>query len=82
MTDHDVLCIVEIPMGSRSKYEQDPRLGGIKLDGFLFSSMVYPTDYGYKEPEGLHVHVEGWLPTAEALQVLEESRRRHRATGA
>jgi inorganic pyrophosphatase len=38
---------VEIPKGSRNKYEYDPVLGAIKLDRFLFSSMVYPTDYGY-----------------------------------
>jgi len=39
--------VVEIPKGSRNKYEYDPELGAIKLDRFLFSSMVYPTDYGF-----------------------------------
>lgn len=39
--------LVEIPKGSRNKYEWDEELGGIKLDRFLFSSVVYPTDYGY-----------------------------------
>jgi inorganic pyrophosphatase len=43
----DVRCIVEIPKGSRNKYEWDEELGAIKLDRFLFSSVVYPTDYGY-----------------------------------
>jgi inorganic pyrophosphatase len=38
---------VEIPKGSRNKYEYDAELDAIKLDRFLFSSMVYPTDYGY-----------------------------------
>jgi inorganic pyrophosphatase len=38
---------VEIPKGSRNKYEYDEELDAIKLDRFLFSSMVYPTDYGY-----------------------------------
>jgi inorganic pyrophosphatase len=38
---------IEIPKGSRNKYEYDPDLGAIKLDRFLFTSMVYPTDYGY-----------------------------------
>jgi inorganic pyrophosphatase len=42
-----VKCIVEIPKGSRNKYEYDPESGGIKLDRFLSSSVVYPTDYGY-----------------------------------
>ncbi|MGI8438783.1 MAG: inorganic diphosphatase [Thermoleophilaceae bacterium] len=42
-----VTCFVEIPKGSRNKYEWDPELGGIKLDRLLFSSIVYPTDYGF-----------------------------------
>lgn len=40
-------CLVEIPKGSRNKYEWDPDLGAIVLDRFLFSSVVYPTDYGF-----------------------------------
>ena len=45
--DDQLLCFVEIPKGSRNKYEYDEELGAIMLDRFLFSSMVYPTDYGY-----------------------------------
>ncbi len=45
--DDPLLCFVEIPKGSRNKYEYDPDLDAIKLDRFLFSSMVYPTDYGF-----------------------------------
>ena len=40
-------CLIEIPKGSRNKYEYDEALGGIKLDRFLFSSVVYPADYGF-----------------------------------
>ena len=40
-------CFVEIPKGSRNKYEWDEELQAIKLDRFLFSSVVYPTDYGF-----------------------------------
>ena len=40
-------CLVEIPKGSRNKYEWDEALGGIKLDRFLFSSVVFPADYGF-----------------------------------
>src|ERR671928_133561 len=49
LPDHDRVSrpLVEIPKGSRNKYEYDPELGAIKLDRFLFSSMVYPTDYGF-----------------------------------
>ena len=44
--------LVEIPKGSRNKYEWDEDLQAIKLDRFLFSSVVYPTDYGFI-PEAL-----------------------------
>src|SRR4051794_30032222 len=39
-------AFIEIPKGSRNKYEFDHELNALKLDRFLFSSMVYPTDYG------------------------------------
>jgi inorganic pyrophosphatase len=45
--DDTVIVRIEIPKGSRNKYEYDEELDAIKLDRFLFSSMVYPTDYGY-----------------------------------
>ena len=47
MPDEPLICLVEIPKGSRNKYEYDHDLDVIKLDRFLFSSMVYPTDYGF-----------------------------------
>jgi inorganic pyrophosphatase len=46
MADCALHCLVEIPKGSRNKYEWDEALQAIKLDRFLFSSVVYPTDYG------------------------------------
>lgn len=46
--NHDALiCVVEIPKGTRNKYEYDPELGGIKFDRLLMSAATYPTDYGY-----------------------------------
>jgi len=47
--DTEVLVFVEIPAGSRNKYEWDPDVGGIVLDRRLFTSMSYPADYGYIE---------------------------------
>src|SRR3954465_5583514 len=47
MADDTLICLVEIPKGSRNKYEYDHDMDVIKLDRFLFSSMVYPTDYGF-----------------------------------
>lgn len=40
-------AVVEIPMGSRNKYEYDPTLGAIRFDRFVSASVVYPADYGY-----------------------------------
>ena len=43
----ELLAFIEIPKGSRNKYEYDEEIGHVILDRFLSSSMVYPTDYGY-----------------------------------
>jgi inorganic pyrophosphatase len=40
---------VEIPKGSRNKYELDHATGRIKLDRMLFTSTRYPDDYGFIE---------------------------------
>jgi len=41
--------VVEIPKGSRNKYEMDHETGEIFLDRMLFTSMQYPADYGFIE---------------------------------
>ncbi len=43
----DVDMVVEIPAGSRNKYEMDHRVGRIRLDRTLFTATAYPADYGY-----------------------------------
>jgi inorganic pyrophosphatase len=43
----DVEVVVETPMGSRNKYEMDPKSGRIRLDRMLFTSTRYPLDYGF-----------------------------------
>ncbi|MCS6866480.1 MAG: inorganic diphosphatase [Gemmataceae bacterium] len=42
-----VNVIVEIPKGKRNKFEVDKVTGLIKLDRYLYSSAVYPGDYGF-----------------------------------
>jgi inorganic pyrophosphatase len=42
-----VPVVVEIPKGSRNKYEFDHDTGRIRLDRTLFSPVHYPTDYGF-----------------------------------
>ena len=39
--------LIEIPKGSRNKYEYDFTLHKIRFDRMLFSSMMYPGDYGF-----------------------------------
>lgn len=41
-----VNVVVEIPKGSRNKYEFDKATGAIRLDRVLYSSIHYPGDYG------------------------------------
>jgi inorganic pyrophosphatase len=40
---------IEIPKGSRNKYEVDHESGRVKLDRYLYTSMGYPADYGFIE---------------------------------
>lgn len=42
-----VSVMVEIPKGSRNKYEYDIERKIIKFDRMLFSSVHYPSDYGF-----------------------------------
>ncbi len=42
-----VHVVVEIPKGSRNKYEYDEQLGVFKLNRVLYSALYYPGDYGF-----------------------------------
>ncbi len=42
-----VNAIIEIPQGSRCKYEIDKPTGLLKLDRVIFSSFYYPINYGF-----------------------------------
>ena len=49
MADNDFTTdvVVEIPKGSRNKYEYDYEKKMIRYDRMIFSSMHYPSDYGF-----------------------------------
>lgn len=47
MADDIIEVVVEIPRGSRNKYEYDHDRGIFFLDRRLFSATVYPADYGF-----------------------------------
>jgi inorganic pyrophosphatase len=61
--------LIEIPKGSRNKYEYDFDLRQIRFDRMLFSSMMYPADYGFVpetlalDDDPLDVLVLGHEPT-------------------
>lgn len=40
-------AIIEIPAGSRNKYEVDHETGRVVLDRVLYTNFVYPADYGF-----------------------------------
>lgn len=45
----DYAAVIEIPKGSRNKYEVDHETGRVFLDRYLFTAFGYPTDYGFIE---------------------------------
>ena len=47
MDEPALIAVVEIPGGSRNKYELDPESGQIFLDRMLFTATRYPADYGF-----------------------------------
>ena len=47
MAVYDV--VIEVPAGSRNKYEIDHETGRVYLDRYLYTSFQYPTDYGFFE---------------------------------
>lgn len=42
-----VESIIEIPMGTKNKFEVNKKTGKIKLDRVLYSALTYPGEYGY-----------------------------------
>ena len=42
-------AVIEIPMGTKNKFEVDKETGRIKLDRVLYSALSYPGEYGYIE---------------------------------
>ncbi len=46
-TDMTLTVMIEVPKGSRNKYEYDKARKRIKFDRMLFSAVHYPSDYGF-----------------------------------
>lgn len=46
ITPEDFIAVVEIPKGSKKKYELDKETGSLILDRILYTSTHYPANYG------------------------------------
>ena len=49
MPNNVVDALIEIPLGSKNKYELDKTTGRIRLDRVLYAAMIYPAEYGILE---------------------------------
>ena len=49
MNENVVHALIEIPLGSKNKYELDEKTGRIMLDRVLYAAMIYPAEYGIIE---------------------------------
>jgi inorganic pyrophosphatase len=64
-----ITVVVEIPKGSRNKYEYDQKRQALKFDRMLFSAVHYPSDYGFiidtlaQDGDPLDALVLVWEPT-------------------
>ncbi len=47
ISPENFVSVIEIPKGSKKKYELDKRSGLIRLDRILFTSTHYPSNYGF-----------------------------------
>ncbi|MBR7116561.1 MAG: inorganic diphosphatase [Clostridia bacterium] len=47
ITPDDFICVIEIPKGSKKKYELDKETGFMMLDRILYTSTHYPANYGF-----------------------------------
>ena len=60
--EHVVNALIEIPLGSKNKYELDKATGRIHLDRVLYAAMTYPAEYGIIE--------DTLAPDGDALDIL------------
>ena len=47
ISPEDFICVIEISQGSKKKYELDKETGYIILDRILYTSTLYPANYGF-----------------------------------
>lgn len=47
LVDREFPVVIEVPKGSKNKYELDKETGFLRLDRVLYSAVHYPADYGF-----------------------------------
>jgi inorganic pyrophosphatase len=47
ITKDQFFAVIEIPRGSKQKYEYDEKIGMLRLDRILYTSTHYPANYGF-----------------------------------
>ena len=47
ISENEFEALIEIPKGSKAKYELDKETGLLRLDRVLYTSTVYPANYGF-----------------------------------
>jgi len=47
LQDGSVMALIEIPRGSKNKYEWDEEMQGVALSRVLYQSVAYPAEYGF-----------------------------------
>ena len=67
-----VTAVIEIPQGSRAKYEIDKESGLLRLDRIIYSSFYYPCNYGFipQTYGGDHDPLDILVITSQPVQAL------------
>jgi len=47
LIEHEFPVVIEVPMGSKNKYELDKETGLLRLDRVLYEAVYYPANYGF-----------------------------------
>ena len=72
------VAVIEIPKGSKVKYELDKDTGLLRVDRILHSAVHYPANYGFLPQTYKVVNVEDFRGRAGAEDTVREAARLYR----
>ena len=74
LREDSVMALIEIPRGSKNKYEWDEDMEGVALSRVLYQSVAYPAEYGFipgtRADDGDALDVRFRLVLQDALAAL------------